>query len=102
MTARVQRIFDMMVKTGGTLAEQAPFFKLLPLIFGVGIVLMLVFGIKGLFKGRTLWLIRTSTANRGFWVEGVSARILGVLYLGIMLPLFAGIGIPLSVGILGL
>ncbi len=97
-------IFQMLVQTGHTLAGVAPFFRIgFPLIFGVAVGLMGVYGVMGLTKGRTLFLLNGGRrAGRAFWVEGIPARILGAFYLVVMLPFFGFFGSALTLGLTGL
>ena len=88
---------EMMFETGRTLAGVAPFFRLfLPLVSVVGTGVLGVLGTLGVVRQRTWALARR---GRGGPVEGGSAIVLGVLYLGVAAILFAVLA-PVTAGVI--
>ncbi|NQU17805.1 MAG: hypothetical protein HQ564_07025 [Candidatus Saganbacteria bacterium] len=93
------------MKSAARVFDDLAFMKMfLPLISVVGIVAFLGFGIMGVAKKKTLFLGRLiggQVIQGGWWIEGVWAVILGVVYLitGIIMLLILG---PFSLALLGL
>ena len=82
--------------------EDIAFFKtFIPIIFVVGFVSLIFFGIMGIVKKKTFVYYRMETEKFTFWVEGPFAVIFGILYLIRAVVILFILG-PLSLILMGI
>lgn len=80
-------MFQRFVGVGQMLAGTAPFFRVLfPLLWLGGTGIFGVLGVMGVVRGRTIVLARRGRSGP---VEGVPARVVGVVYVGLAAMIFA-------------